>query len=118
MKASTIKFLNITGMKWGIPFIRLFSGEQVLLQLREIVKTFVAPMLAIIGFLLLWSFCASQITTSLGRLPGPEAVWEQAHSLWQEHLVERKKAKEFYARQEVRNAKKYARNPDAKISTV
>jgi nitrate/nitrite transport system permease protein len=117
MKA-TIRFLNNSGKKWGIPFIKFFSGEKVLVQLREIVRTFVAPVLAIIGFLLLWSFCASKINTSLGRLPGPEAVWEQANSLWQEHLAERKKADEFYARQEARNAKKYAKNPDAKISTV
>lgn len=118
MKAVAIKFLNITGMKWGIPLIKLFSGEQVLQQLKEIGKTIVAPILAIVGFLLIWSFFASQITTSLGRLPGPVAVWEQAQSLWQEHLVERKKAEEFYARQEDRNLQKQAKNPAAKITTV
>ncbi len=118
MKAVAIKFLNITGMRWGIPLVKLFSGEQVLQQLKEIGKTIVAPILAIIGFLLIWSFFASQITTSLGRLPGPVAVWQQAQSLWQEHLVERKKADEFYARQEDRNAKRRAENPGAKISTV
>ena len=89
MKAVAIKFLNITGMKWGIPLVKLFSGEQVLQQLKEISKTILAPILAIIGFLLVWSFFASQITTSLGRLPGPGAVWEQTQSLWQEHLAER-----------------------------
>ncbi|MEX1241446.1 MAG: ABC transporter permease [Cyclobacteriaceae bacterium] len=117
MKA-TIRFLNNSGMKWGIPFMRLFSGEKVRLRLRDTGRTFVAPALAIIGFLLIWSFCASKITTSLGRLPGPAAVWEQANSLWHEHLAERKKADVFYARQEERNAKKYAKNPDAKINTV
>jgi len=117
MKA-TIRFLNNSGIKWGIPFIRRLSGEKVWLRLRDIGRALVAPVLAIVGFLLIWSFCASKITTSLGRLPGPEAVWEQAFSLWQEHLAERKKAEEFYARQEARNAKKYEKNPAAKISTV
>ena len=118
MKAVTIKFLNITGMKWGIPLVKLFSGDQVLQQLKEIAKTIVAPILAIIGFLLIWSFFASQITTSLGRLPGPVAVWEQTQSLWQEHLAERKKAEEFYARQDTRNLQKQTKNPAAKITSV
>lgn len=118
MKAVAIKFLNITGMRWGIPLVKLFTGEQVWQQLGEIVKTIVSPMLAIVGFLFIWSFFASQITTSLGRLPGPAAVWEQAQSLWQEHRVEREKAKEFYARQETRNQKKQAQHPGAEVRTV
>ncbi len=118
MKAVAIKLLNVAGMKWCIPFIRLFSGKQVLQQLKEIGKTIAIPLLAIVGFLLLWSFCARQINTSLGRLPGPGMVWEQARSLWREHLSERKKAENFYARQEDRNAKKLARNADANITTA
>ena len=110
-----MKFPNKKGMRRGIT---LYSGEQILRKLKESARTSVAPMLAIVGFLLLWSFCASRITTSLGRLPGPESVWEQANSLWKEHLAERKKAEEFYARQDARNAKKFEKNPDAKITTV
>lgn len=115
MKASKINFLKTARTRRGIG---LYRGKPLLPKLIVIARTFVAPTLAIIGFLLLWSFCASKITTSLGRLPGPDAVWEQGRSLWQEHLAERKKAEEFYARQDIRNAKKLEKNPEARITTV
>lgn len=118
MKVAIIKILNTTGMKWSVPFVRLFSGEQVGQQLKEIGRTMVVPTLAIFGFLLCWSFFASRITTSLGKLPGPGMVWEQAQSLWQEHLVEREKAEAFYARQEIRNAKLLAKNPAMQTRTA
>lgn len=118
MKAIAIKFFSVTGMKWGIPFIKLFSGEEVLEQLREIWKALVVPVLAIIFFLVAWHFGAKQIDTSLGQVPGPAMVWEQALSLWNEHLAERTKASEFYERQEFRNASLLAKKPDAYVRTV
>lgn len=114
MKAIAIRFFNTTGMKWGIPLVKLISGEQVVEQLKSIVKTIVIPITAIALFLLCWSFCARQITTSLGQVPGPGMVWEQAKVLWQEHLLEKSKAAEFYRRQDARNEKRLAENPDAK----
>ena len=53
--------------------------------------------------------------TSLGVLPGPAKVWEQALALVDEHKAERKKETAFYERQEKRNAAKLAKNPDATI---
>lgn len=114
MKPS-IKFLPVAGI--GRSHRRL-SFEKVGQKAKGAGRALLGPMLAIAGFLLLWSFCASRITTSLGRLPGPVAVWEQAYSLWIEHRAERKKASEFYARQDVRNAKKSETHPDARITTV
>lgn len=118
MKAVAIKFFNATGMKWGIPFVKLFTGEEVIEQLKVILKTVLTPVFAIVAFLLLWSFGASQINTSLGQVPGPAMVWEQTQALWQEHVYERAKAKEFYERQEIRNAKKLARNPNATVQII
>ncbi|MGB1060980.1 MAG: ABC transporter permease, partial [Ketobacter sp.] len=58
---------------------------------------------------------ASQVDTSLGKMPGPAAVWEQTIGLWEEHKAERVKEAAFYERQEERNAKKLAKNPDATV---
>lgn len=116
MKAIAIRFFSATGMRWGIPFVKLFSGEEVLEQMKAIAQTVFIPFLAIALFLGAWSFGASQITTSLGQVPGPAMVWEQAQSLWQEHLAEKRKAVEFYARQDVRNDKKLSANPNAKTT--
>ena len=73
------------------------------------------PGLAIIVFLGLWSGVASQIQTSLGQLPGPVKVWEQTMTLYDEHKAEREKEVAFYERQDKRNAKKLAKDPDANI---
>lgn len=75
-------------------------------------------VLAIVGlgiFLLMWATMAQNIKTSLGVFPGPQAVWTQFVNLIDEHSIEREKAQKFYERQEKRNAKKLAKNPDAKV---
>ncbi len=73
------------------------------------------PLFAISIFLFLWSGIASQIETSLGQVPGPAKVWEQAMVLVDEHYAERDKEKSFYERQEKRNAKKLEKNPEAEV---
>ena len=73
------------------------------------------PVTAICVFLALWAIVASQIQTSLGQLPGPAQVWNQSMTLLDEHNEERTKEAAFYERQEKRNAKKLAANPDAKV---
>jgi nitrate/nitrite transport system permease protein len=118
MKTIAIKFFNVTGMRWGIPFVKLFSGESVIEQLAVIGRDIFIPIAAIIVFLYAWSWGASQITTSLGQVPGPAMVLEQFQVLWQSHLVEREKAAAFYARQEARNVENLRKNPNAKITTI
>ena len=78
-------------------------------------KAVVLPLVAISIFLGLWSVSAKQVQTSLGQLPGPVAVYEQASNLVDEHVAERDKEVAFYERQEKRNAEKLAKNPDAKV---
>ena len=75
-------------------------------------KAVTAPVIGIAVFLLLWSTAAQNIDTSLGKFPGPAAVWEQFGALYSEHQAERDKAAAFYERQEKRNAKKLEKNPD------
>jgi nitrate/nitrite transport system permease protein len=83
--------------------------------LGDFVKSVAIPAIAIAVFLLLWSVLAARVQTSLGQLPGPAKVWEQALVLVDEHRAEREKETAFYERQEVRNAEKLAANPDAEI---
>jgi len=118
MKTIAIKFFNNTGMRWGIPIVKLFSGEAVLDQLNVIARNVLIPLMAIVLFLVSWSFGARQITTSLGQVPGPGMVLEQFQELWNAHLLEREKAEAFYARQDQRNADKLAKDSNAKISDI
>jgi len=79
------------------------------------IRTLLIPIVGVIVFLAVWHIGAAQIETSLGTLPGPSQVWTQFGGLIQEHRDEREKELAFYERQETRNAKKLAKNPDTKI---
>jgi nitrate/nitrite transport system permease protein len=79
------------------------------------VKLVGLPLAGILVFLMLWQAAADRIDTSLGQFPGPAQVWEQVGNLHTEYQREREKEASFYQRQEERNAKKRAKNPDVEI---
>lgn len=81
-------------------------------MMAHITQLITLPLLGLLGFLLLWSVAANSIDTSLGKFPGPQAVMTQVVNLYDEHVTERTKEAAFYQRQEVRNAKRIAEDPD------
>lgn len=91
-----------------------FSGLVKSLK-KNFANGFVYPIVGLLVFLLLWSYAAGNIKTSLGQFPGPAQVYSAAGNLVDEHNAEREKAVAFYERQDKRNAKKLEKNPDAKI---
>ena len=78
---------------------------------KKVVQGLLTPVIGIAVFLILWSFTAQTIDTSLGKFPGPAAVWEQFDGLYTEHTEERAKEAAFYQRQEKRNEKRLAEDP-------
>lgn len=82
---------------------------------QKLIRAILLPVLAFGLFLLLWSGAASHIETSLGQVPGPAQVWQQAENLYAEHNREREKASAFFARQEQRNLVKLEANSDADV---
>jgi nitrate/nitrite transport system permease protein len=117
MSNKLIKFFNITGLTWFVPFVKIAAGENPAQQVRQLWLIMGIPIIAFIVFLSLWGFSASRINTSLGAIPGPVAVWHEAGGLLDEHYAEREKEVEFYQRQQERNEKKRAENPDAEIKS-
>jgi nitrate/nitrite transport system permease protein len=118
MKAVAVKFFTSTGMKWGIPLVKLFSGDDARTQVKLIAKGILVPLLSISLFLAAWSYGASKIQTSLGQVPGPVMVWKQAKDLWSQHISERQKEKIFYERQELRKKAILAQNPAAVVEKI
>lgn len=110
-----IKFLNITGLTWFIPLVKISAGENINQQLRELFLIMGVPIIAFTLFLGLWSFSASQVNTSLGTIPGPSAVWQEAGGLLDEHFAERAKETAYYQRQQERNTQKHTEDPTAEI---
>src|SRR5689334_22151255 len=113
MKNKVIGVLDLCGLNWFIPFIRIASGDEPKEQFRQIVHSVGIPLAAFGIFLMLWSVTASRIETSLGRLPGPMAVYTQFKVLIQEHTDERAKRREFNKKQAEMNAQKLAEDPAA-----
>jgi nitrate/nitrite transport system permease protein len=116
MKDKLIYFLELTGFTWFIPLVKLATGESPKHQLQNLGKMVGVPMFAIVVFLLFWHMGAAKIITSLGQVPGPTQVWEQATVLVDEHYQEREREVAFIERQEKRNAAKLEKDPDAKVT--
>jgi nitrate/nitrite transport system permease protein len=104
------------GLGFLNPLIRIGRGEPAAPQLRALWQLLGLPAVAIALFLLAWSQLASRIDTSLGKIPGPVAVWGQTQALWADHKAERAKAAAFYERQARRNADKLAADPQAETT--
>lgn len=115
MSNKLIKFFNITGLTWFVPLVKIAAGENPSQQLRQLWLIMGVPIIAFVVFLGLWSVTAARINTSLGAIPGPVAVWNEAEGLVDEHFAEKVKMAEFYKRQDVRNQEKLAEDPHAEI---
>jgi nitrate/nitrite transport system permease protein len=108
-------YLALVGFGWLVPVLRMVSGEDVSTQLRELWRELGVPFTAIVLFLLLWAQVAARVETSLGAIPGPGAVWQEARHLLADHRAERQRRADFYARQEARNAAALAADPSAQV---
>lgn len=80
-------------------------------NLNSVLSAVALPIIGIVVFLGLWSLMAKSVDTSLGKFPGPAAVWQQATTLVDEHNAQMEKADNFYTRQEERNAARVAKDP-------
>jgi nitrate/nitrite transport system permease protein len=108
-------FLNMLGIGWLVPMMRIAAGERVKPQLKDLWRSLGIPLMAILIFLAAWGLLAPKVITSLGALPGPAQVWQQTENLWADHLAARAKERAFYERQEKRNAEILAANPKAEV---
>ena len=115
MKDKLINLFEVTGFTWFVPLVKILFGESPKQQLSIFATMVGIPMFAFVVFLSFWHIGAAKIVTSLGQVPGPVQVWEQATNLVDEHYAEREKEVKFYERQEKRNAEKLAKDPDAKV---
>ncbi|MEN0088516.1 MAG: ABC transporter permease [Pseudomonadota bacterium] len=98
-------WLDALGFSWLTPILKMAAGDSPREQLKELRRVLLIPLAGILVFVLAWGVLAPKVQTSLGAVPGPVEVWEQAGVLWDDHVREREKADAFYERQDARNAK-------------
>lgn len=97
-------WLNVLGLGFVVPLVKIAAGDSLSEQLGELKRVLLVPLAGILVFLAVWAVLAPRVQTSLGAIPGPMAVAEQAGALFADHAAERRKAAAFYARQDARNA--------------
>lgn len=102
-KADT--WFQVLGLAWLTPILKAAAGDNPRAQMTEIWRLLGVPLLAIAIFISAWAALAPTVQTSLGAIPGPVQVWEQAVNLNEDAVREREKEAAFYERQEARNAK-------------
>jgi nitrate/nitrite transport system permease protein len=108
-------WFQVLGLSWLTPILKAAAGDNPKAQATEIWRLLGVPVLAIVGFLVLWANLAPTVQTSLGAIPGPAQVWEQVGSLHADAQREREKEAAFYVRQDERNAKLIAEGRADKV---
>ena len=108
-------FLTIVGFGWLVTLTFVLVSDDRKEHAKTLWKQLGVPLVAIGLFLSAWAWLAPKVHTSLGTLPGPQQVWQQATNLWADHLAERAKQRAFVERQEKRNAEILAADPKAQV---
>ncbi|MEO3414654.1 ABC transporter permease [Roseovarius sp. CAU 1744] len=96
-------WFKVLGLAWITPVLRIVAGDNPRAQVREIWRLLAVPLIAIMTFLLLWGTMAPKIQTSLGAIPGPAQVWEEALNLHDDARAKAAKETAHYERVEKRN---------------
>lgn len=97
-------WFKVLGLSFMTPLLRALAGDNPRAQGKQIWQLLGVPVLAILGFLLIWGNLAPRVETSLGAIPGPVQVWEQVGVLHADHVAEREREAAFMERQAARNA--------------
>ncbi|WP_339109161.1 ABC transporter permease [Thioclava sp. GXIMD4216] len=98
-------WFKVLGLAWITPILKIMAGDNPRTQGREIWKLLGVPVLAIVAFLVAWGTLAPKVQTSLGAIPGPVAVWDEAVSLNNDALAKAAKEHQHNERVAARNEK-------------
>ncbi|APZ51490.1 ABC transporter permease [Salipiger abyssi] len=98
-------WFQVLGLAWLTPILKAAAGDNPRAQMKDIWRLLGVPLLAIAGFLLLWGTLAPRVETSLGAVPGPAQVWEEAVNLHEDAQAKAAKKEKFEAMVAKRNDK-------------
>ncbi|MDY8108811.1 ABC transporter permease [Fulvimarina sp. 2208YS6-2-32] len=95
--------MTAIGLGWSVPLLKIAAGDDPRSNMAALWKSLVVPLLGIAVFIALWAALAPQVQTSLGTVPGPAQVAEQAGSLYADWERTQADKTAFYERQDARN---------------
>jgi len=111
-------FFTVLGLSWVTPMLRAIAGDNPKAQYKEIWRLLGVPLIAIVGFLLIWASLAPTVQTSLGAIPGPGQVWEQAVNLHEDAGAKRDKISSQVAKIEEANERYIANGEPDRVKDV
>ncbi|MGR3500978.1 ABC transporter permease [Pseudaestuariivita sp.] len=91
------KWFSVLGLSWLTPMLKAAAGDNPKAQVGEIWRLLGVPLLAIVLFLAAWGTLAPKVQTSLGAVPGPAQVWEQAVNLHEDAQRKAESREKFQA---------------------
>lgn len=103
-KHRAVKAIDLAGLSFLSPIVRLCYGEEPQKQLREIGRFIGVPLLAIGAFVVVWFAASERIQTKSGKLPNPVETWQSAKSILQIYYRELQKHEAYYLRGPEREA--------------
>lgn len=95
---SADKWFQVLGLAWITPILKAVAGDNPRAQTKEIWRLLAVPVLAIAAFLMLWAVLAPKVQTSLGAVPGPAQVWQEAVNLHKDAQAKAEQRAEFEAK--------------------
>ncbi|WP_294620201.1 ABC transporter permease [uncultured Roseovarius sp.] len=108
------KWFQVLGLSWMTPVLKAVAGDNPQAQFKEIWRLLAVPLLAIFAFLLLWGSLAPKVETSLGAVPGPAQVWQEAVNLHEDAQAKAEKRAEFQAKVDQLNERLIANGREPK----
>ena len=94
-KYTILKGIDIAGLNFLSPVVRLATGEEPAKQMKEIGRLIVIPTLAFLAFFWLWAVVAPKHRTKSGEVPTPSVVWDARAGIWRFHNYETAKQDGF-----------------------
>ena len=104
VKYGVLKGLDIAGLTFLDPVIRLIYGEEPRVQVKKIGQFIVIPVIAFAIFIALWNNMAPKHKTKSGEVPTPGVVQKAADGVWTFHERETIKSSDFMLEGEAREA--------------
>ncbi|QDV73932.1 ABC transporter permease [Botrimarina mediterranea] len=94
-KHRTVKAIDVAGLNFLSPVVRLCYGEEPRKQLQDIGRYIVVPLVAVAAFIIAWFAVAERVQTKSGKLPNPTETWRSASAILEFHHRENDKQRAF-----------------------
>jgi nitrate/nitrite transport system permease protein len=85
MLTKLVLYLNILGLTWFVPPLKILCGQDAGYEARRFVRMIGLPLIAIAAFLLVWHSLSHVVVIKGGKLPGPVEVSAAVGRMYGDH---------------------------------